>query len=319
MKILEVNPVISKVLITKEQYEILKDFFADEVSEQLAEEYNYENRLESKYYSKDDYLQEGASLWIVIDEEKEIVYEIIAKKVSFEGFVNTCFYNYDGLGYNDNLIGAYNYVGEYGYILSIENWVEDDDKTTYRMEKVFDLIESRMKNIQHEGVQILHNAINIFREELNRELKMSIIECPVEEYMGTNPKISNYYSIELNNNIYELIRDILKSRVEQKKLDSWFSATYSGNEIVLRSVNNKNIILYLCKRNQKYTLDLCKYKEYEKGKYHNKEYNEFVLPEKEVLIEIFELLKESNYKGKGVETYDFVPNLLINTVNNFIK
>lgn len=319
MKILKVNPVISEALINKEQYEILKDFFADEASEQLAEEYNYENRLESKYYSKDDYLQEGASLWIVIDEEKEIVYEIIAKKVSFEGFINSCFRKYNGLGYNDNLVGVYNHIGEYGYILSIENWVEDGDKTISRMIKVFDLIEDRMKNIQHEGSQILRNIINIFREELNRELKMNIIECPVKEYMRVNPGISRYYSIELTNNMYELIRDILKSRVEEKKLDSWFSATYNSDEIILRSCNNKNTNIYLCKRNQKYTLDLAKYEDYEKGQYHDKEYNEFVLPEKEVLIEIFELLKESNYEGKGVNSYDFVPDLLINTVNNFIK
>lgn len=316
MKLLNSNIIQNEMLISEKEYEILKDFFADKESEKLAEEYNYENRLDSKHYRKTDYMQEGASLWIVIDEEQEIVYEIIIRKVSFEGLIKTFFYD-DGIGYNDNLVGIYNHINEYGYILSIENWVEDGDKTINKILNVFDLIEYRMKDIKHEGRHILQSAINMFREELTRTLNISIIEYQTTEYIRDNPGISRYYSIELTNNIYELIRDIFMRKVKDKYLDEWFFASYSENEFQLRSNNEEHINIYLSKNNQKYTLDLAKYEDYEKGKYHDKEYNEFILPEKDTLIEIFEILKQSKYNG--VEAYDFIPDLLINTIKTQIR
>ena len=311
MRILEANPVISRMLVTEEDYNKLKEFFGDEVSEQLAEEYDYVDCKESKYYKKTDYTQEKSGLCIVIDEENEIWYEIVARKVSFEGFMNECFEDYNGLGYDDNLIGAYEYVGQYGYILSIENWTEDKNYDVSRMTNLFDLIETRLNGIDHEGAEILRRAIYMFREELNIELKIDIVEYKTKEYVRPNPGISRHYSIKLTNNIYELIRDLFKARAKKGEVE-----LVDLNVISVRNEDDEYTDIYLHKENQEYRLDFVKYEDYEKGKYFDREYNEYVLPDKEVLIGIFESLKTS--RPQLVQHYDFVPYILIDAIKKYI-
>ena len=308
MKLLESNIVISKVLISEEEYEKLRDFFGDDRSEQLAEEYR----------CNDD----GAGLCIVIDEEKEIYYEIIAERTSFEHFLyHECFSEYNGCGYNDNLIGLYNHIGKYAYVLSIANWSEDNDMTSNRINKVYNLIENRMVGIKHDAVNILSEAIDILRDELYRELCITLVEKPVVKYVKPNPGKSRYYSIDLTNNLYELLRDMfrykIKETIKKDKFKHLGSVEYGVEGMTLREFDDSYTGVYIDKTDQQYKLYLTKAKSYELCKYSDMEYNEYILPDKNVLIEIFKALKDESVSGCP-EHYEHIIEKLINLIEKSI-
>ncbi|MBQ8997072.1 MAG: hypothetical protein IJ086_00095, partial [Clostridium sp.] len=65
--------------------------------------YNDYTKLKKYLEKKGDFLPEG--------------YEISVHKLAFEDFIEELFYDYNGCGYHDGLIGAYKYIDKYAYKL----------------------------------------------------------------------------------------------------------------------------------------------------------------------------------------------------------
>ncbi|MBQ8997166.1 MAG: hypothetical protein IJ086_00570 [Clostridium sp.] len=249
-------------------------------------------------------------------------YEIAVYDLPFEDFVEECFYEYDGCGYSDWLIGAYEYVNKNAYKLFIsreEQEEELNDFTSQRMLNVVDAIKREIEGDQCREAMLISNFLNQITQELTEELKFEVVEADVVDPIFA-PKTSRYYKAPITLSQYEIFREFFKYKVidaEKSNKFDWTDIECGAEGVMLRDSNYNFTDIWIERKNQTYYMGICGYDCYSKGKYSERKYNEYILPSKDVLIKFFETLKYSDYSVP--EPFDYISNLMINSIEKYIK